>query len=472
MSHWITTCRLCWSPPFWRLLFHLYQQFFENFSVSKFLKTGIILPLFKGKGAKSNSKDNYRGITLFLTLCKRYEMILLNRLEKFAADNEYFSELQFGFRERVGCIEASFTILETINHMLEWGSKVFSCFLDVRKAFDTVWIDGLLFKLFSELGINGRMWLVIKDLYTNVKAKVLYAGALSREIDILQGTGQGRILDPFMYKVYINSLLKVLTDHCHTISINRLSLPSPSFADDISLLALYPSFLETFMNICHTYGKTWRYEFYHTKSGVVTFGETKSIHSQLMREREWMLGESVLDELLEYKNLGVLKNYVSSFASNVNDNIEKARKKAGRIFSSDFNRRKTNPLIYVKFWRQACLPSLLFGTKLFTLNASQLIKLERCQQWFLKNIFYVPVFAPSSLLFKLSALNSIENEIDLKKLMFLGRLITEPKMAPAVRSLFLSRLDSFFDANITSRGVVATICDSLHKYNLFHYLEL
>ena len=125
---------------------------------------------------------------LFPILCKICEMILLNRLEKFAADNEYFSNLQFGFRKGVGCIEASFNILETINHLLERGSKVFSCFLDVRKAFGTVWIDGLLFKLFSELGINGRMWLVIKDLYTNVKAKVLYAGALSREIDILQGT--------------------------------------------------------------------------------------------------------------------------------------------------------------------------------------------------------------------------------------------------------------------------------------------
>ena len=190
------------GPPLWRLSFHLYQQFFENFSVSKSLKTGIILPLFKGKGAKANNKDNYRGITLFPTLCKIYEMILLNRLEKSVADSEYCSELQFGFREGVGCIEASFTILEIINDMLEWGSKVFSCFLDVRKAFDTVWIDGLLFKLFSELGINGRMWLVIKDLYTNVKAKLLYAGALSREIYILQGTGERRILAPFMYSSF------------------------------------------------------------------------------------------------------------------------------------------------------------------------------------------------------------------------------------------------------------------------------
>ena len=42
-------------------------------------------------------------------------MVLLNRLEKFAADRRYFSELQFGFREGVGYTEASFTILETIN---------------------------------------------------------------------------------------------------------------------------------------------------------------------------------------------------------------------------------------------------------------------------------------------------------------------------------------------------------------------
>ena len=42
----------------------------EKFSVCDDLKVGVILPLFKGKGAKANNKDNYRGITLFPTLCK------------------------------------------------------------------------------------------------------------------------------------------------------------------------------------------------------------------------------------------------------------------------------------------------------------------------------------------------------------------------------------------------------------------
>ena len=82
-----------------------------------------------------------------------------------------------------------------------------------------------------------------------------------------------------------------------------------------------------------------------------------------MKEREWALNDKTVEELYEYKNLGVLKNYCGSFASNSSDNIDKTRKKAGMIFSSNVDRRKTNPLIYVKFWRQACLPSLLFGAE-------------------------------------------------------------------------------------------------------------
>ena len=195
----------------------------------------------------------------------------------------------------------------------------------------------------------------MKDLYTNVKAQVLYAGSLSRKINVSQGTGQGQILAPFMYKVYVNGLLCVLTNHCYAIFINGIRIPSPSFADDITLLALHPSFLKTFMSICYKYGIKWRNEFNHSKSGIVTFGESKPQYFESMKNHEWLLGDTIVDELYEYKNLGVLKNYVGSFSSNVEDNIDKTRKKVALIFASNFDRRKVNPLIYVNFGnRRVC----------------------------------------------------------------------------------------------------------------------
>ena len=95
------------------------------------------------------------------------------------------------------------------------------------------------------------MWLAIKGFYTGVKAQVLYSGSLSRSFDVSQGTGQGRILAPFMYKVYINSLLHVLTNHNYAICIRSLQLTLPSFVNDNTLLALHPSFFSVFMDMCH-----------------------------------------------------------------------------------------------------------------------------------------------------------------------------------------------------------------------------
>ena len=110
------------------------------------------------------------------------------------------------------------------------------------------------------------------------------------------------------------------------------------------------------MGMCYKYSTKWRYEFNRTKSGIVTYGETKPVHFEEMKEREWILGDGTVDELYEYKNLGVLKNYIGSFSSIVEDNIDKTRKKAGIIFSSNFDRRKVNPLYTSSFGAKHVCP--------------------------------------------------------------------------------------------------------------------
>ena len=88
-----------------------------------------------------------------------------------------------------------------------------------------------------------------------------------------------------------------------------------------------------------------------------------------------------------------------------------------------------------------------------------------------KNNFFVPKFALNLLILQLAGLNSIESEIDIRKLLFLGRLLTEPKITFVVKSLLQFRATSYFDPNIKSTGVLPSICDTLCKYNLFAYFE-
>ena len=103
-----------------------------------------------------------------------------------------------------------------------------------------------------------------------------------------------------------------------------------------------------------------------------------------------------------------------------------------------------------------------------TLTPTLLLRLKRGQSWFLKNIFYIPKFAPGPLLLALSSLNSVESEIAARKLLLLGRLINEPKMSPAVKSLFDSRTKSFFDSNITSLGVFPAL--QRHYINMSYFI--
>ena len=125
------------------------------------------------------------------------------------------------------------------------------------------------------------------------------------------------------------------------------------------------------------YSKIWRYDYNQSKSGVVVFGESRVHYYREKQTRHWELDGNVVTELDEYKNLGVVKNYTSSSRLDISEAIEKTRKKAGMLLNGCTDRRKTNPTIYIQLWRKVCLPTLLDGVELWTVNPSLLIDLER-----------------------------------------------------------------------------------------------
>ena len=79
---------------------------------------------------------------------------------------------------------------------VNWGEKAF--FLDIQKAYDSVWYDGLRYKLWG-MGLKERMWHVIKRMYESSKSAVLSEEEKSDAFIVEQGVAQDCYLSLFYF---------------------------------------------------------------------------------------------------------------------------------------------------------------------------------------------------------------------------------------------------------------------------------
>ena len=150
-------------------------------------KKGIVVTIQKGGRKPKTDPNNYRAITLSSCILKLLERLLLQRTE--AALTVPINVLQGGFRAKLSCNVSSLMLRECISYAKENNSKLFVCFLDVQKAFDSVWHNGLFVKLY-EMGIRFNLLRLIMTMYKGMKSAVLYKGYYSAWFSVLQGTCQ------------------------------------------------------------------------------------------------------------------------------------------------------------------------------------------------------------------------------------------------------------------------------------------
>ena len=146
----------------------------ESFSLSMetFLQNlqGLIFPLFKGGGEDAKvDTGKYRGITLLSIVGKIYTSILNSRITDFIERSNSLLDEQAGFRKGRSTVDQLYILTEIIRNR---KSPTFCGFLDVAKAYDRVWRDGLWFQL-RQSGISGKMWRVIKNIYQTVESSIL-----------------------------------------------------------------------------------------------------------------------------------------------------------------------------------------------------------------------------------------------------------------------------------------------------------
>ena len=137
---------------------------------------GIIIPIHK-QGNSSNP-NNYRGITLNSCLGKLFCHVLNTRTSKYLEDKSFTGREQAGFRKNHRTSDQIFilkTIVDKYIHKSGKGNKLYICFIDLKKVFDTVWHEGLFLKL-QRAGMNGIIYELIRSMYqhsiSRVKCKV------------------------------------------------------------------------------------------------------------------------------------------------------------------------------------------------------------------------------------------------------------------------------------------------------------
>ena len=198
------------------------------------LRSGIFPQIWKHanvvpvqKKNEKNLKGNYRPISLLPIFGKILEKFIYDSLYSHLVSSDLVNPNQSGFRPGDSTVNQLISITHTIFKAFDCYPPldVRSVYLDISKAFDRVWHDGLIYKL-KRCGVSGSLLSLLESFLKDRKQPTVLNGQNSSWRDISAGVPQGSILGPLLFLVYINDLTEYL--RCNV----------KLFADDTSLFTV------------------------------------------------------------------------------------------------------------------------------------------------------------------------------------------------------------------------------------------
>ena len=188
----------------------IFTQFFNSCFIHnhfpKKLLAGVIRPCVKNRSGDFKSSSNCREVMISSNFMKVLEYIILPYIQTIPINPR-----QCSYGKNTSTMLAIMILKETVKQYIDQGSSVFTCFLDLSKAFErieySILIDRLRKNHVPEFIIN-----ILCSIFSKSRARVYFNGSSSQSWSLKRGTRQGGLLSAYLFNVYIDSILCTFSD--------------------------------------------------------------------------------------------------------------------------------------------------------------------------------------------------------------------------------------------------------------------
>lgn len=349
--------------------------------------TDSLVFMLHKKGLRSDA-NNYRSISLLNIISKMFAGIMHNRLFKWCNRFHLLSENQFGFRAGRSTVDCLFIHDALIQqHLRKKRGKLFACYIDFSKAFDTVSWEILWSKL-EKLGISrqSKFLRALKAMYNRVSCSVITPWGLTEGIRLHKGVRQGCILSPLLFALFIDDIKEWLSElDCHECNFQgNTPITHLLFADDLVLFSQSIIGLQKMINCLSEFCDRFSMKINLDKTKIMVF-RNGGRHS---RKEKWYLDGREIEVVSKFRYLGLTISNSGVWTAAQSELANRATKGLFCIKSFLYNSKITNIKVATKLFDSCIIPILNYGGEIWGFNRGN--DIDRVSDNFYKFITKLP----------------------------------------------------------------------------------
>jgi exonuclease III len=333
----------------------LYNNIINNAFYPPKWKEAVLAPLLK-PGKNAVDPASYRMIALLSNLSKVFEVFLQWKISEHLEEKEIFKDWQFGFRKGHSTTHALTTFTAEVTNQLNRRFGTIAVSLDVEKAFDKTWQEGVIFKM-KQLEFPAQICKIVASYLENRTFKVKVEDKMSESRTIRAGVPQGSVLGPTLYNIFTSDIPE--PEDCKTKIL--------AYADDILVFASSPrlkiaaKLINKYLEEYKTYCDKWNLKINIDKCEAIKITKPSSYKSHKNYTPEIKWGDEQIKNVRIMKYLGL--SYKENF--NFNQHIKNSIKKCNAtiaLYNKAINTKSalTNR-IKVIFYLQVLRPMISYG---------------------------------------------------------------------------------------------------------------